>query len=46
MFSATQRYRNCMRVSVGQLWTERTERALREVGSLARQQIGEPAVSA
>jgi DNA-binding transcriptional MocR family regulator len=46
MFSATQRYRNCMRVSVGQLWTERTERALREVGTLARQQIGESAVSA
>lgn len=46
MFSATQRYRNCMRVSVGYLWTERTETALREVGKLARQQIGEPVVSA
>ena len=46
LFSATQRYRNCMRVSVGYLWTERTEQALREVGKLARQQIGEPAVSA
>ena len=43
MFSATQRYRNCMRVSVGYLWTERTEQALREVGKLARQQIGEGA---
>jgi DNA-binding transcriptional MocR family regulator len=45
MFSATQRYRNCMRVSVGYLWTERTEQALREVGKLARQQIGEAATA-
>jgi len=43
MFSATQRYRNCLRVSVGHPWTERTEAALREVGRLARQQIGESA---
>lgn len=45
MFSASQRYRNCLRVSVGHPWTERTEKALAEVGKLARQQIGEPAVS-
>ena len=36
MFSASQRYRNCMRLSVGQVWDERHERALREVGRLAR----------
>jgi DNA-binding transcriptional MocR family regulator len=41
MFSATQRYRNCLRVSVGHLWTERTEKALREVGRAARMQVGE-----
>jgi DNA-binding transcriptional MocR family regulator len=46
MFSASQRYRNCMRVSVGHLWTERTEKALAEVGRLARRQLGEAAVSA
>jgi DNA-binding transcriptional MocR family regulator len=43
MFSATQRYRNCLRVSVGHLWTERTEKALAEVGRVARLQIGEGA---
>lgn len=46
MFSATQRYRNCLRVSVGHPWTERTEKALAEVGRLARQQIGEAAIRA
>ena len=46
MFSASQRYRNCMRVSVGHLWTERTEKALAEVGRLARRQVGEAAVNA
>jgi DNA-binding transcriptional MocR family regulator len=35
MFSASQRYRNCVRISIGQAWTERHERALREVGRLA-----------
>jgi DNA-binding transcriptional MocR family regulator len=35
MFSASQRYRNCMRVSVGSGWTPRHEHALREVGRLA-----------
>lgn len=45
MFSATQRYRNCLRVSVGHLWTERTEKALAEVGRLARLQIGEGATA-
>jgi DNA-binding transcriptional MocR family regulator len=35
MFSASQRYRNCVRLSIGQAWTERHERALRDVGRLA-----------
>ena len=37
MFSASQRYRNCMRVSVGQAWADKHERALREVGRLAQE---------
>ena len=40
MFSASQRYANCMRLSVGQAWAERHERALREVGRLAQEQCG------
>jgi DNA-binding transcriptional MocR family regulator len=39
MFSASQRYRNCMRLGLGQPWSERLERALREVGRLAQEQI-------
>jgi len=35
MFSASQRYRNCMRISLGHAWNERTEKALREIGRLA-----------
>jgi DNA-binding transcriptional MocR family regulator len=46
MFSASQRYRNCMRVSVGYAWTPRHERAMREVGRLARELVGETAVKA
>ena len=45
MFSATQRYRNCLRISVGHPWTERTEKALAEVGRLARAQVGEGAIA-
>ena len=37
MFSASQRYRNCMRLSVGQAWADRHERALREVGRTAQE---------
>ena len=40
MFSATQRYRNCMRISVGHPWSERMEKALAEVGRTARQLAG------
>jgi DNA-binding transcriptional MocR family regulator len=46
MFSASQRYRNCMRVSVGYAWTTRHERAMREVGRTARELAGETAVKA
>ncbi len=35
MFSASQRYRNCIRISVGHPWSDRTEKALREIGRLA-----------
>ena len=41
MFSASGRYRNYMRLSLGQPWTPRLERALREVGRLARELAGE-----
>jgi DNA-binding transcriptional MocR family regulator len=41
MFSASQRYRNCMRLSLGQNWTPRHERALREVGRAARKMASE-----
>jgi DNA-binding transcriptional MocR family regulator len=37
MFSASQRYRNCMRLSVGQAWGEKHERALREIGRLSQE---------
>jgi len=40
MFSASQRYRNCLRLSIGQAWSERQERALREVGRLAGELAG------
>lgn len=35
MFSATERYRNCLRISVGHPWNARAETALREIGRLA-----------
>jgi DNA-binding transcriptional MocR family regulator len=41
MFSASQRYRNCFRLSLGQAWTERQEKALHEVGRIARELSGE-----
>jgi DNA-binding transcriptional MocR family regulator len=37
MFSASQRYRNCVRLSIGQAWAEKHERALREVGRVAQE---------
>ena len=35
MFSASNRYRNCMRVNCGVPWSDRTERALARLGELA-----------
>jgi DNA-binding transcriptional MocR family regulator len=46
MFSASQRYRNCLRLSLGQSWTMRHERALREIGRLAHGLTGETAPKA
>jgi DNA-binding transcriptional MocR family regulator len=37
MFSATGRYRNCLRISAVHPWTERVEKAMREVGRVAGQ---------
>jgi DNA-binding transcriptional MocR family regulator len=46
MFSASGRYRNCMRLSFGQEWSPRHERALREIGSLARELAAEETANA
>ena len=46
MFSASGRYRNCIRLSLGQPWSARHDRAMREIGKLARELIGEEAVEA
>ena len=46
MFSASQRYRNFIRLSVGQAWGPRHEKALREIGRMARELAGEEAVAA
>ncbi|MBI4204553.1 MAG: PLP-dependent aminotransferase family protein [Betaproteobacteria bacterium] len=35
MFSASNRYRNCLRVNCGIPWSERTERAIARIGALA-----------
>jgi DNA-binding transcriptional MocR family regulator len=40
MFSASGRYRNCLRLSLGQAWTPRHEQALREIGRLAGEVTG------
>jgi DNA-binding transcriptional MocR family regulator len=39
MFTATQRYRHCVRLGVGGRWDEVHERALREVGRIATAQL-------
>jgi len=38
VFSASGRYRNCLRLSFAQPWTDRFENALRTLGKLAREQ--------
>lgn len=40
LFSASGRYRNCVRLSCGMTWSDKIERALAHVGSLAKQQLG------
>jgi len=37
LFSATGRYRNCIRLNTGNPWSEQIERALARIGSLARE---------
>ena len=37
MFSASNRYRNCMRVNCGVPWSDRFERALARIGTLAHE---------
>ena len=34
IFSATQKYRNCIRISCAQPWTEQVEQAVAKVGAL------------
>jgi DNA-binding transcriptional MocR family regulator len=39
MFSASNRYRNCLRLNCGCTWTPAVERALARVGELAKAQL-------
>lgn len=43
MFSASNRYRNCMRVNCGMPWSDRVERALARLGALAHELLEESA---
>jgi DNA-binding transcriptional MocR family regulator len=43
MFSASDRYRNCIRLNCGCAWTPAIERALARIGQLAQQQLGRSA---
>jgi len=43
MFSATDRFRNCLRLSCATPWTPRVESALVRLGELARRQLERPA---
>jgi len=36
VFSASRRFRNCMRLSAGSAWSERVEQGIRRLGELAR----------
>ncbi|MND02061.1 putative HTH-type transcriptional regulator YjiR [compost metagenome] len=42
MFSATDRYRNCLRLSCAAQWTPRIENALARLGELAKRQLERP----
>ncbi|HZP94036.1 MAG TPA: PLP-dependent aminotransferase family protein [Burkholderiales bacterium] len=39
LFSATGRYRNCIRMGCGELWSSRTEQAIAKLGELAGRQL-------
>ena len=39
IFSATGKYRNCLRLNCAVTWTDRVESAVRRIGELAREQI-------
>lgn len=42
LFSASGRYRNCIRINCGVAWSERAERAIARVGELACNALGQP----
>jgi DNA-binding transcriptional MocR family regulator len=39
VFSASRRYRHCLRLSAGYAWNERLERGVRRLGQMARRQL-------
>jgi DNA-binding transcriptional MocR family regulator len=39
VFSASRRFRNCLRLSAGSTWSERIEKGVRRLGDLARAQL-------
>ena len=39
VFSASRRYRNCLRLSAGSTWSERIDQGVRRLGKLARSQL-------
>jgi DNA-binding transcriptional MocR family regulator len=43
MFSASNRYRNCLRINCGIAWSDRAERALARIGELAYESVLESA---
>lgn len=43
MFSATDRYRHCLRLGVGGRWDDAQRRGLRRIGEIARLMLGLPA---
>ena len=39
VFSASRRFRNCLRLSAGSAWSERIEKGVRRLGELAQAQL-------
>jgi DNA-binding transcriptional MocR family regulator len=39
VFSASRRFRNCLRLSAGSTWSERIDKGVRRLGELARTQL-------